>query len=321
MALKHAVLPAAAATLLATTRWALQGSWNVYTDMSRGAYVPDEALGFRWVEDGPVWLGLDAIGILAGLTAFVAFAAWVKSRRSVTTGAFFTYKLWIVSAATLAVPVVAFASGTLPEGARERLETQRVQAPAEGVRDSLEGLPAGRYIVSTDHEATELVATVSAAGESFETRFGDVGGSFRGDPGDLGQALQAEISASAASVDTGVELRSKHATEYLQAQAHPRMTLAITSLEGTERSEDGTVTFGSTGTLSFIGDELPVQLTGTFEALDEDARQRLGIAAEHAMIIRAGFALTIADTKLAEHAGDFSAETIPIRTVLVLTRQ
>ena len=74
-------VPAACSALLAVARWLAQGSGNVYTDLGKRFYVPDPALGWRLAPPGPVWLGLDSIGALAGATVAIAVASLVLGRR------------------------------------------------------------------------------------------------------------------------------------------------------------------------------------------------------------------------------------------------
>lgn len=313
-----------AAAVLATVRWALQGSGNLYTDPSRGYYEPDPEFGFHYVEQGPLWLGLDVVaGLLLVAVVTYGLGAWIDRRpdpqrlRRGLPGRL----LWALGLATLALPLAAFLSGSLPAGARDSLPPQSVEAPDDGLAAHLGGLPPGRYVVAEGHERNVIVATVSAGGEEFEARLGGLGGSWTGEPGDLRQPMEARIVADPATVDTGVSARSNHAREYLKVKEHGALRLRFDALTGTEAIEGGGVRMATTGRLEFIGDELPVAITGTLRPLDAGTRARLEIAAEHAIRVEAGFSLPIAQTKLQASASDFSAETIPIRVELILVRQ
>lgn len=311
-----AVAPAVAAAT-AAVRWWMQGSGNVYSDAQHGYYMPDPDLGWRFVEDGPIWLGLDVIVGLVTLALLVAAMGWwLDRRRSAAIGP--KVGLWAVGLAALGVPVVAFASGSVPDDAREQRPESSVIAPTEGIRASLPGLPAGEYVVAADPALSTVVATVSAGGEEFETRFADVSGRFSGAPSELSQPFSVKVAADPRTVDTGVELRSKHAQEYLQVEAFDSMDLEFSALEGTTASVDGTVSFTTHASLTFVGDVVPVAVTGTLRVLDPDARARLTLEAPHAIAVHASFSLPVAATKLSAHQGDFSADSIPIRVELVL---
>ena len=313
-----------AAAVLAGARWALQGSANVYTDPSRGYYQPDPQLGWQYVEQGPLWLGLDSVaGLLAAAVVAFAFGAWLDRRadaeqlREGVAGRV----IWALGLATLAIPIAAFVTGSLPQGARTSLPEQTVEAPDDGIDAHLTGLPAGRYVVVEGHERNVIIATVSAGGEEFEARFSGLSGAWTGDPADLRQPMEATFTAKSATADTGVSARSNHAREYLHAETHAALRVQLDALTGTEPADGGGLRIAAQGHLTFIGDEIPVALTGTLSVLDAESRGRLGLEQEHAMRVDAGFSLRIADTKLSADASDFSAEVIPIRVELILVRQ
>ncbi|MCA9709500.1 MAG: YceI family protein [Myxococcales bacterium] len=321
--LADAAAPAAAAAL-AAIRWALQGSGNVYTDPSRGYYEPDPDLGWRYVEQGPLWLGLDTVAGLVGVgVVALALGAWIdrrpdaERRRKGLAGR----TIWALGLAALAVPMVAFFSGRLPEGARDSRPEPTIEAPDDGLDAHLTGLPAGRYAVVEGHARDVIVATVSAGGEEFEARFGGLRGGWEGDPGDLHRPMQARIEADPSTVDTGVTARSNHAREYLKVEEHPTMALSLDGLTGTEVAEGGGVRMAAAGRLELMGDEIPVQVAGTLRPLDAGARARLGLREVSALRVEASFSIRIADTKLAPNASDFSAEAVPIRVELILVRQ
>lgn len=308
---------AAGAAGLAGLRWALQGGGTVYTDFSRGSYVPDPEAGWRFVAEGPIWLGLDTIAVLSGLAVVLAAVGYWTAKRD--SSPWVGVALWVAAAASGVVPLLAFSSGSLPEGAQLTRPTATVQAPTSGITASLEGLAAGRYDVASEHPATSVVATVSAGGEAFETRFTGISGHMTGNPGDLTQPLQIEIRLDATTVDTGVELRSEHARDYLKTDAHPTITVTTPGLSATERSADGTLTFAAQGSLALMGDTIDVAITGTLEVLDQTQRATRKVSATHAVLVSASFAVAIADTGLRSDASDFSAETIPIQVSALLT--
>ncbi len=312
-----AVAPAIAAAL-AGVRWLLQGSGNLYTDGSHGSYQPDPDLGWRFVEQGPLWLGLDVVGALLGVTAAVFVVGWWLDRRRPAGPRWLGQGLWAVGVLSLGVPLAAFVSGWAPQGARDELPDTRVEAPTDGIQASLPGLAAGRYAVADDAALGVIVATVSAGGEEFESRFGGLRGHFTGDPADLRQPLSVVVQADPRTVDTGVELRSTHAQEYLQVEAFDSMQLTLPGLTATAAQADGSITFAADGQLLFIGDTLPVEVTGSLRGLDETARGRLGLSAAPAIKVTAGFSLIVADTKLSADATDFSSDRIPVRVELVL---
>lgn len=312
------ISPVVAGTALAALRWGWQGSGNLYSDLSHRSYVPDTVAGWRLTDDGPIWLGLDIVGVLAALTLGILVAAWWLDKRDASSG--LKALLWAASAAALIPSTAAFFSGGLPEGAVETRPTVVVQAPDGGVTVSLRGLSAGRYIVRGEHPVTSVLATVSAGGESFETRFAGASGELLGDPSDLSQPLAIAVEVDASTVDTGVELRSKSARDYLQVQQHPTMTLSIDALSATTRFADDAVTFAAEGRLGFVGDTIVVTVTGTLTALDQGSRRQRGIDASEAILVSAAFAIPIAETALKADASDFSSDEIPIHVTLLLTK-
>ncbi len=315
-------VPAALGTALAALRWVLQGGGNLYSDGSREAYVPDPVAGYRLVESGPLWLGLDIVAGLAVTTAAVGAATWwlARSESRVAMRRRLRPVAWVVSIAALVPAIAAFASGSLPDDAVLTRPQTTVEAPTGGITASLTGLSAGRYTVQGEHPATAVVASVSAGGETFETRFGGVQGELSGDPGDLTAPLPVSVRLDATTVDTGVELRSKHALEYLQTDSHPTISLTIDALQATQRSADGTLSYAAEGSLAFIDTTLTVAVTGTLTALDEAARTARKVQAREAMLVTAAFAVPIDQTALRKDASDFSADQIPIAVSLLLTK-
>jgi len=315
-----------AALAAGVTRWLVQGSGNVYTALSKRFYVPDRDLGWRAVDSGALWLGLEVLALIGAVAAGVAAAAWVIRRRERGTGRRWTaarLAIWLAAAVPLMAPVWAFASGGRPDGALDALPAgASAAAPDRGVEGDL-GLPAGRYQVVA-HAGTSITAHLSAGGEAFDARFtGDVAGSWSGDPRDLTRPTSGDVSVATASVDTGIELRSKHAREsYLLADKYPRLTFRLDQIVAARQDAPDLVAFRARGTIGLIGREHPVEVTGTARALDAAGRQRLGLAGDApAMVVAADLAVVIKDTALAPDAGDFDGDRIPVHASLVLVHQ
>jgi hypothetical protein len=320
-----ALLPIVA-LLAGLLRWLLQGSGNLYTATAHRYYVADPDLGWRVVDNGPPWLGLEILAVIAGVAVGLVAAAWLLRRLERRRGAplgWVRIALWIAAALPLAVPAWAFAGGFAPDGAREQLPAGLAQAPTSGIDGSLPGLAAGTYRV-VPHSGTSITARLSAGGEAFEARFaGGIEGSWRGDPADLSQPMTAEISAATDKVDTGIALRNKHAREeYLKAGEHPRIGFRLSRLVAASRTSDGAVAFRGEGVVSLMGREHPVAITGTLRAPDTAGRQRLGLdPAAPTLVATAAFELHLHETALAADAGDFDGDLIPISASLVLVHE
>ncbi len=302
-------------------RWLMQGQKNLYTMMHTRYYAPDPDLGWRVVTDGPPRLGLEVLGVVAtwavGVVAIALlverWARLARWRRPLRAG------LLVASALPLAVPAWAFSRGWLPAGAQVTAPKGVVEPPAGTVDGGLPGLPAGTWTV-VPHAGTSVTATVDAGGEDFEARFRRVDGWWRGAPADVRQPTSAELSVPAADVDTGIDMRSKHAREdYLQAERFPRITFALKRVVGATQAARDTVAFRAEGELGFIGRTHPVAVTGTLRAPDAAARGRLGFAPDApVLLVEAALEIRIADTELAPDRGDFGKDTIAIRVNLVL---
>jgi polyisoprenoid-binding protein YceI len=315
------LVPPAAALGLGLARWLAQDSGNVYTDVGRRFYVPDPDLGWRQLETGALWLGLEALGALAAAAVAVGLGSWLIRRRERRRGRVWRparVALWAVAIAPMALPVAAFASGTRPDGARDRLPEEMVTAPAEGITGSLAGLPAGTYRV-LDHEGSRVVGKVVAGGEAFDALFPEVTGFWQGDPGDLTAPMRARVQAAVAPVETGVTMRDKHVREdYLLGAQHPQLEFELEAIEAAEQRGPDELAFRARGRVHLVGREHEVPLIGTMRALDAAARDRLGIEAAAALLIDTQTSLTIADTVLAPDAGDFDRNEIPIIVGIVL---
>jgi polyisoprenoid-binding protein YceI len=315
-----AAIPPAVALAAGLLRWHLQGSGNLYTQPARRAYVADPDLGWRLVEGGPPWLGLEVLGLIAGVAAAIGAGAWLvgrlerRGRRRPRLRAL----LWAAGALPLSVPMWAFAGGLGPPGAVDARPAPADGAPVEGIAGALDA-PAGRWQV-LPHAGSAITARVSAGGEVFEARFaGDLTGHWTGDPRDLSAPMHAEVSVAAASVDTGVAMRSRSARDdYLQAAAHPRLGFRLDRLRAAAPLADGRLAFRAAGTVGLIGGEHAVEVTGTLGTLDATARARQRIAAPAALLVDAHLTVRIAETALAPDAGDFDGDEIPVHVTLVL---
>lgn len=315
-----AAIPAAVALAAGLVRWALQGSGNLYTATSRRAYVPDPDLGWRVVEDGPPWLGLEVLGIVLAIVVGVLAGAYLVRRLERTRPrAGLRVALWAAGVLPLALPAWAFAGGFGPAGARDTLPaTATGLAAGEGIDGALDA-PAGRWTVLA-HPGSSITARVSAGGEAFDARFArGIEGHWTADPGDLDAPMTVAVEVPTAAVDTGIELRTKSAREdYLQASRHPRLTFTLDRLLAAAPVEGGRIAWRAAGTIGMVGRTHPVEVTGVLRVLDDGARGRLGIAAPHAMLAEADLRIPIADTALAPDAGDFDGDHIPVHVSLVL---
>lgn len=175
--------------------------------------------------------------------------------------------------------------------------------------------PAGRYAVVA-HDGTSITARLSAGKETFDARFTDVDGFWQGNPRDLTAPMTARFSVAAASIDTGVRGRSKHARGYLQADAHPRITVSFDRLLAARPDAQGIV-FSARGTLTLIGRTHPIAITGTARRADPQALERLHLTGT-ILLVNASFSIAIHDTALAAHADAFDTDVIPISISLVL---
>jgi polyisoprenoid-binding protein YceI len=309
-------LVATAALVASFVRWHVQGSANVYTAFAKRFYVLDRDLGWRVSSAHPIWLGLDVCTALVIVGLALAFTAIVIRRherwRWLRVGS------WLVATACVGIPIAALASGLRPVGARDTLPATAAVLVEDGIEGSLDA-PPGTYAVVT-HDGTAVTAHLSAGGEGFDARFGDITGSWHGNPRDLREPLRVEMSVAASSVDTGVGERSKHARErYLHADQFPRITITLDRVAAVRKNGPNEVAFRATGTAALIGKTHAIEVTGTVAKLAPIALQRLGLSGD-VLLVHAGFSLPIADTALAPKAHDFDGDRIPIQASLVLRR-
>lgn len=313
---------ALAALVGGVVKWVVQGSSNVYSSLHQRLYVPDVDFGWRESSQHPVWLGLDALAALTGVVVAAAVAAlWIK-RREIANKARATIlrtMAWVAAAGSCVVPIGAFYSGAAPPGARIALPFgATAAAPTEGIEGAL-ALPPGRYHVVA-HRGTAVTARINAGGDEFDARFqGDPQGEWTATPSDFTQPMTATASVAAASVDTGVDLRSEHARgEYLFVNEHPRIEFSLRRLVAARQDGPALVAFRALGQLQLVGKTTDVEVTGTIEALDDAKRARFQLAAP-AAVVQATFVLPIADSGLV--AGDYDAKEIPVKVSLVLVHQ
>lgn len=317
-----ALVPPIAALLASGARWLVQGSGNVYTAASRRYYLPDPDLGWRIVLDGPPWLGLDVIAAVAVFTASLAGVAWfVRQRERDQSGPWRPARLglWGLGVLPLVAPIWAFGGGMLPPDARAALPAGVVGPPPGGIEGSLAGVPAGRYEVVPGAESA-IMARVAAGGETFDTRFaGNLAGHVELDPADLEAPVRARVRVDAASVDTGVRMRTEHAAspDFLDVESHPEIAFELGGLTSARQGAGpAEIRFWADGVVTLMGKEIPVPVQGTARAVDQAGRQRLGLSGP-GLVISADFTLLLEQTPL---SGDsFDEDRVPVQAALILT--
>jgi polyisoprenoid-binding protein YceI len=310
------------AVIAALVRWGLQGSRNFYTAFSQRFWV-ESPEGAVQSDEHAIWLGLEVIAVMLAITVGLAIGGWIIRRREAKKGArakVLRAAAWGVGALPLVVPVLAFASGFGPAGGQTRRPESKVVAidgPIAGTLDA----PAGGYAVVAN-KLTLIAAKLNAGGEVFDAVFaGDVKGEWRGDPKDLTKPMTAEVSADAASVDTGIGDRSDHArTGYLYTDKFPRLGWKLDKLLAARQDGPDKIAFKAAGTVSLMAKTHPVEVTGTLKKADAAALQRLEIAGPGGpvLIAEADFSLVIKETALAPDAGSFKGDRFPIHVSLVL---
>lgn len=311
-----------AALIAALVRWLLQGSHNLYTAISKRFYVPDPDLGWRVSPEHPIWLGLEICAIILAVTVGLVVAGWIIRRREAKTGqrSVGLRTLVVLAAiAPLAVPIIAFSSGGRPAGGVDTLPAAVARGLEAGITGTLDA-PEGKYEV-VQHAGTSITAHLSAGKETFDARFtGGIKGTWSGDPRDLTKPMTAEIGVDTASVDTGIDERSKHAREsYLQADKFPRIVVALDRVLAAKQAGAAALGFRAHGTLSLIGKTHAIEVNGTLRKPDATALTRLGLSGD-VLLVQADFAVVIKETALAGDAGDFDGPQIPIQISLVLRR-
>ncbi len=322
------ILPIAA-LIAALVRWQLQGSHNLYTAVSKRFYVPDPDLGWQISPNHPLWLGLELCAVIAAIAAALVVAGWFIRRREARLGrrtAALRGATWLVGALPLALPILAFASGGGPPNAIDTLPAATIQGIESGIVGIIDA-PAGRYEVVA-HPGTSITAHLSSGHETFDARFASgIRGSWQGDPHDFTRPVIAEVSVDAASVDTGIDLRSTHAREeYLLADRFPKITVALDRVIAAAQAGPGAIRFRAHGTLSLIGKTHSIEIAGTMKKPDAASLARLqlsgspvsGVSGGDVLLVQAEFPVVIKQTALAKDAGDFDGEQIPIQVSLVM---
>ena len=309
-----------AALIAAVVRWQMQGSGNLYTAIAKRFFVPDPDVGWQVSPKHPIWLGLEVCAVITGVAVAIAAAGWIIRRREVRTGRRarpLRAATWLAGALPLVVPIAAFASGGAPVHGLDTLPAATIQGIESGIVGLIDA-PAGRYEVVA-HSGTSITAHLSAGHETFDARFGGgIRGSWQGDPHDFTRPIGGEVSVDAASVDTGIDLRSSHAREeYLLAAKYPRISIALDRVLAASQAGPNSVAFRVHGTLGLVGKTHSIEVTGTMKKPDAAGLARLGITGD-VLVVQADFAVVIKETALASDAGDFDGDRIPIHVSLVM---
>jgi polyisoprenoid-binding protein YceI len=308
------------ALIAVLARWQIQGSHHLYTAIEKRFYVPDPDLGWQVSPQHPVWLGLDACAVIAGVAAAVMIAGWIIRRREARLGhraRVLRAASWIAGVVPLAIPALAFASGAGPANGIDTLPASTIKGIESGIVGIIDA-PAGRYEVVA-HPRTLVTAHLSAGHETFDAQFGGgIRGAWQGDPHDLTQPITSEIGVDATSVDTGIDLRSTHARdEYLLAGKYPRISVSLDRVLAARQAGANTIEFRAHGTLGLIGKTHAIEVAGTMKKPDAAALARLNVAGD-VLLIQADFFVMIKETALAGDAGDFDGDRIPIHVSLVM---
>lgn len=331
----HLALGVAGLALLGgVARYALQGTSNIYTNTSRAFYLEDPVIGWTVAQERWVWLGLEVLAIIAAIGVGVLVTwkvagyfgrAYLDGRRGrgwLRAAVVAFYCAALAAAATPIVPVLAFASGLPPHGAEPHLPAVEASAlPQEAAEPgaapsavTLPGIPAGTYTVLPHDRANTLIAQLAAGGEAFDATFSSITGELELEPADLA-ATRARVVAPAASIDTGIPLRSTHAKTDLGVEEHAELTLALTRVERIAAQPTGAVAFEAIGDVTLMGKVLELPISGTLKVLDADERESLAVDAEVVILVNATVTIPIAQTPL--DASSFDRETIPVTARLL----
>lgn len=306
----------------ALVRWWTQGSRNLYTVQAKRFYVPHQDLGWQAQQTERVWLGLDALAVLGISAVGVVVAAFLIARRERLRGnaqPVARTALLLGALLSFVVPGMAFLSGGRPPGARDALPAPVALDQLPDVIDG--GLPvkAGAYAVVPEHAS--VVAKISAGKEEFDATFGSASGALTGDLSNLAapaQPLVGRFEINVATIDTGISLRSEHAREYLKATEYPTIGFTLEAITAARIESPRAIQVRAKGTVTLMGQEVPVVFTGVIRSLDDAARARLGIAASAAIKIEGGTTIKISQTKLAAKQSSFDRDDLPIAITLVL---
>ncbi len=312
------VLVPVIALIAALVRWAWQGSGNLYTALDKRFYVADPDLGWRISPTQPIWVGLEVCAIIFAIAIGLGVGGVILRKLERRRGRIILplrALAWLVAAVPLAIPIAAFASGGPPPGARESLPATQAVVLETGISGALDA-PRGTYSV-VEHAGTVVTAKLAAGGESFDARFTGVTGGVHLDPRVL-STVKGEIVVPAASVDTGIGERSKHARNgYLLVDKHPQITFAFQELVAARQDTPSMIAFRARGQLGLIGQTHTIDVTGTLSKPDAVAVARLGLDGA-ILLVNAQFSIAIRDTALAPDANDFDGDRIPIQITLIL---
>lgn len=337
LALKVGFAAGVLGALLWVLRWLLQGSRDgvvVYTDIARSFWVADPTLGWVETQERWVWLGLDGLGLVVGLLVGAVTMHLLARRHAAAAAAGkpgLGQRAWVgkslralalAGAAVLVlaplVPAWAFVSGMPPAGAERLLPSKLASVPSAEVGAKVEAFPApaGEWSV-VEVPANLLVARITAGGETFDGKFTGATGTVQLEPAEMARS-SASFEVKSTSVDTGVELRNKHAKEYLDAEKFGTIRLvvpALTKVEGAGARRE----LNATGRVEMMGRVIDVELTGTLAVLDAAQRKELGVAAAEALLVSASFQLPIAKTAL--DRSDFDGDALTLNGRFVLTKK
>lgn len=286
------------------TRWLVQGEGTVWTDVARRFYVADATLGWTQTEASWVWVGLDGLGVVAGVVVGTLAAMLLGRRLAGKPGKVVRALALMGAAVALLAPVVpawAFVTGLPPAGAEIVLPDRPAPIPSSAVP-----LRARRLVVADSPKGNLLAVRIAAGGETFDARFGPLTGAV-----DL-DTRTGTLSAPAASIETGVALRDSHAKEYLEAERNPRIEVTVRDVS---LAADGA--FTARGELALTGKRIAVAVKGQLSGLDAARIRELGLTASEAAIAQASFELRVAETALDPKNFDSDRLVVTARVALV----
>lgn len=332
----HAGLPiglALASAAATGLRYGLQGTGNIYTNTARAFYLEDPILGWSVTRERWVWLGLDALGVVLAValgTIAVAWLAGALARRhragriGRTWPKLALVAFWMGAAlcvVTPVVPIAAFASGAPPADALANMPaapaTPALPPPTKATTGpaAWPDLPAGAWTVSPHGEANTVIAQIAAGEETFDARFGPVSGEITLDPTDLTRA-RGEVTVPAASIDTGIALRTKHASDDLKVTEHPTIALRFDGLTRLAEDGAGRLRFEGAATFTLMGTAVDIPITGSVTRLNAAARAQLGLSVAEAILVQARLEVPLARTPLGTE--DFDRDTISVAARFIL---
>ena len=303
-------------------RWLMQGESVMWTDIARPFWVQKGLLGWVETDERWVWLGLEGLGVVAGVVlGTLALVVLIPRLARAPRIARALRMLAPVGAgvAMLApvMPAWAFVSGFPPEGARRLLPDAAVVVPATGGDDGAAMAPAiGRWRIDGGAAGTLVVARIAAGQEEFDARFKPAEGELVIVSPVAGST--ARVSVPAASISTGVDLRDSHARDYLMADKFGAIALTIPKVDQVVFT-GASCTYAAKARVTLMGRELEVPVSGTLTLLDAAQRQEVGVAAgvDKALLATATFTISVAATPLDKSNFDKDAIAITGRFVLV----